>query len=114
MTKCLIQRKRKTSTKTLHEAGLHRDDDWETNRLEVHEVLSVVRHVSRYWTAVGYTQEDQKVEKASVSTQLVLSKYNTNHEALRLADTTALAFKSWQILLRLFTKVDELPWTHIS
>ena len=106
-------RKRRTNTKLL-EAGLHRDDDGETNRLEVHEVLSVVRHVSRYWTAVGNTQENQKVEKASVSTQLVLSKHNTNHEALRLADTTALAFKSWQILLRLFTKVDELPWTHIS
>ena len=73
MTKCLIQRKRKTSTKNLHEAGLHRDDDWETNRLEVHEVLSVVRHVSRYWTAVGYTQEDQKGRESkceySTSTQ---------------------------------------------
>jgi hypothetical protein len=32
------------------------------------------------------------VEEASVSTQLVLSKYNTNYEALRLADSIALAF----------------------
>ena len=32
------------------------------------------------------------VEEASVSTQLVLNKYNTNYEALRLADSTALAF----------------------
>jgi hypothetical protein len=31
-----------------------------------------------------------------VSTQLVLNKYNTNYEALRLADSTTLAFKSWQ------------------
>ena len=31
-----------------------------------------------------------------MSTQLVLNKYNTNYEALRLADSTALAFKSWQ------------------
>ena len=29
-----------------------------------------------------------------MSTQLVLNKYNTNYEALRLADSTALAFKS--------------------
>ena len=27
-----------------------------------------------------------------MSTQLVLNKYNTNYEALRLADLTALAF----------------------
>ena len=31
-----------------------------------------------------------------MSTQLVLNKYNTNYEALRLADSTALAFNSWQ------------------
>ena len=35
-------------------------------------------------------------EEARVSTQLVLNKYNTNYEALRLADSTALAFKCWQ------------------
>ena len=31
-----------------------------------------------------------------MSTQLVLNKYNTNYEALKLADSTALAFKSCQ------------------
>ena len=31
-----------------------------------------------------------------MSTQLVLNKYNTNYEYLRLADSIALAFKSWQ------------------
>ena len=31
-----------------------------------------------------------------MSTQLVLNKYNTNYEALSLADSTALAFKSLQ------------------
>ena len=31
-----------------------------------------------------------------MSTQLVLNKYNTNYEALKLADSTVLAFKSWQ------------------
>ena len=35
-----------------------------------------------------------------MSTQLVLNKYNTNYEALRLADSTALAFKSWQNFIR--------------
>jgi len=38
-----------------------------------------------------------------VSTQLVLNKYNTNYEALRLADSTALAFNLGQILFKLFT-----------
>jgi hypothetical protein len=35
-----------------------------------------------------------------VSTQLVLNKYNRNYEALRLADMTALAFKSWQSFIK--------------
>ena len=45
-----------------------------------------------------------------MSTQLVLNKYNTNYEALRLADSTALAFNLGKILLKLFTTVDELPY----
>jgi hypothetical protein len=48
-------------------------------RLEIIESADVVLHVAWYWAA-------------SVSTQLVLNKYNTNYEALRLADSTALAF----------------------
>ena len=39
-------------------------------------------------------------EEARVSTQLVLNKYNTNYEALRLADSTALALKSWQNFIK--------------
>src|SRR6185312_3009161 len=39
-------------------------------------------------------------EEASVSTQLVLNKYNTNYGALRLADLTALAFKCWQNFIK--------------
>ena len=35
-----------------------------------------------------------------MSTQLVLNKYNTNYEALRLADSTALSFKSWQNFIK--------------
>jgi len=38
-----------------------------------------------------------------VSTQFVLNKYNTNYEALRLADLTALAFNLGKILLKLIT-----------
>ena len=35
-----------------------------------------------------------------MSTQLVLNKYNTNYEALRLADSTALSFKFWQNFIK--------------
>ena len=35
-----------------------------------------------------------------MSTQVVLNKYNTNYEALRLADSTALAFKYWQNFIK--------------
>ena len=35
-----------------------------------------------------------------MSIQLVLNKYNTKYEALRLADSTALAFKSWQSFIK--------------
>ena len=35
-----------------------------------------------------------------MSTQLVLNKYNTNYEALKLADSTALAFKGWQNIIK--------------
>ena len=31
---------------------------------------------------------------------LVLNKYNTNYEAIKLADSTALAFKSWQNFIK--------------
>ena len=42
---------------------------------------------------------DERLE-VRVSTQLVLNKYNTNYEALRLADSTALAFKCWQNFIK--------------
>jgi len=45
-------------------------------------------------------EEPHRREEASVSTPLVLNKYNTNYEALRLADSTALAFKSWQDFIK--------------
>jgi hypothetical protein len=62
-------------------------------RLEIVESADVVLHVAWYWAAVeDIPKEDRRVKKTSVSTQLVLNKYNTNHEAPRLADLTALAF----------------------
>ena len=64
--------------------------------------LSELPRVGRNWAAVECPQKNKRkrVEKASVSTQLVLNKYNTNYEALRLADSTALAFKSWQSFIK--------------
>ena len=56
-------------------------------RLEVLVVLvalSELPHVGRNWAAVEYPGKSR--EEARVSTQLVLNKYNTNYEALRLAD----------------------------
>ena len=44
--------------------------------------------------------ERKNREEARVSTQLVLNKYNTNYEALRWADSTALAFKFWQNFIK--------------
>ena len=52
---------------------------------------------------VSQKEQEEKVEEVGVSTQLVLNKYNTNYEALRLADSTALAFNLGKILLKLFT-----------
>ena len=56
--------------------------------------LGELPRVGRDWAAVEYPQKNKgkSVEDASVSTQLVLNKYNINYEALRLADSTALAF----------------------
>jgi hypothetical protein len=39
-----------------------------------------------------------------VSTQLVLNKYNTNYEALRLADSTALAFNLGKFIKAIYYK----------
>ena len=72
-------------------------------RLEVLVVLvalSELPRVGRNWAAVEYPQEEKRVEYARVSTQLVLNKYNTNYETLRLTDSTALAFKSWQNFIK--------------
>ena len=96
-------RKRKTYTKSLGSwapQGRRLGDD----RLEV-LVLPVapgeLLHVAGNWAAVEYIQRRKKrVEEASVSTQLVLNKYNTNYKALRLADSTALDFKSWQSFIK--------------
>ena len=64
--------------------------------------LSELPRVGRNWAAVAYPRGKSR-EEARVSTQLVLNKYNTNYEALRLADSTALAFNIGRILLKLIT-----------
>ena len=74
-------------------------------RLEVLVLLvapSELPRVGRNWAAVAYPRGKSR-EEARVSTQLVLNKYNTNYEALRSADSTALAFNLGKILLKLFT-----------
>ena len=71
-------------------------------RLEVLVILialSELARVGRYWAAVAYPRGKSR-EEARVSTQLVLNKYNTNYETLRLADSTALAFKCWQNFIK--------------
>ena len=64
-------------------------------------VLSELPRIGRNWAAVEYPGKSREEER--VSTQLVLNKYNTNYEALRLADSTALAFSLGKILLKLIT-----------
>jgi hypothetical protein len=44
-----------------------------------------------------------------MSTQLVLNKYNMNDEALRLADSTALAFSLGKFYQSYLLQVDKLP-----
>ena len=93
-------RKRKTYTKFVRSwasQGRRLGDE----RLEVLVPLVApgeLPRIGRNWAAVEYPQKNKRksVEEARVSTQLVLNKYNTNYEALKLADSTALAFKSWQ------------------
>jgi hypothetical protein len=92
--------KRKRNT---WKVGRHRDVNWETtprNRW-AHWCSSPRRRVLS--SSRRYPRENRRIEKASVSTQLVLNKYNTNYEALRLADSTALAFRLDKILLKLIT-----------
>ena len=54
-------------------------------RLEVLVALSELPRVGRNWAAEAYPR-GKSIEEARVSTQLVLNNYNTNYEALRLAD----------------------------
>ena len=74
-------------------------------RLEVLVLLVApgeLPRVGRDRAAVEYPRGKSR-EEARVSTQLVLNKYNTNYEALKLADSNALAFNLGKILLELIT-----------
>jgi hypothetical protein len=50
--------------------------------LEFVEAADVVLHVAGHWAAVENIRNRTESREASVSTQLVLNKYNTNYEAL--------------------------------
>jgi hypothetical protein len=55
------------------------------------------------------TEQQSKISKRTKEWRgkseykLILNKYNTNYEARRLADSTALAFRFGKILLKLIT-----------
>ena len=70
--------------------------------LEVLEALSELPRVGRNWAAVEYPKR-KKYRRGKSEYTTVLNKYNTNYEALRLADSTALVFNLGKILLKLFT-----------
>ena len=74
-------------------------------RLEVLVVLvalSELPRVGRNWVAVAYPKR-KKYRRGKSEYTTVLNKYNTNYEALRLADSTTLAFNLGKILLELIT-----------
>ena len=98
MTKCLIQRKRSTNTiKDLSEAeqGATGTSTGRRTPRSPRSPGSTERTPScRQELSSSSVTKRKSREEARVSTQLVLNKYNTNYEALRLSDSTALAFKS--------------------
>src|SRR6185437_139804 len=105
MTKCLTQRKRNTNTiKELSEAeqGATGMSTGRRTPRSPRSPGSAERTPSRRQelSRSRVSQRKKSREEARVSTQLVLNKYNTNYEALRLADSTALAFKSWQNFIK--------------
>ena len=74
----------------------------EDERLEVLvvlEALSELPRLGRNWVAVEYPKR-KKYRRGKSEYTTVLNKYNTNYEALRLADSTALPFKSWQNFIK--------------
>ena len=51
------------------------------------------------WAAVE-CPERKKYRRGKSEYTTILNKYNTNYEALRLSDSTALAFKFWQNFIK--------------
>ena len=71
-------------------------------RLEVLVVLVALDElprVGRNWAAVEYPKR-KKYRRGKSEYTTILNKYNTNYEALRLSDSTALAFKFWQNFIK--------------
>src|SRR6185503_4089781 len=108
MTKCLIQRKRSTKydkdSPKLKKGATGTSTGRRTPR-SLRSPGSTERTPScrQELSSSSVSKRKKSREEARVSTQLVLNKYNTNYEALRLADSNALAFNLGKILLKLFT-----------
>src|SRR6185437_11449839 len=104
MTKCLIQRKRSTKY------------DKNSPKLKQGATgTSTGRRMPRSHRSPGSaertTSRRQELSSSSVAKRkkyrrgkseytTVLNKYNTNYEAPRMADSTALAFKPWQNFIK--------------
>src|SRR6185436_11345448 len=105
MTKCLIQRERSTkcdkSSPKLKQGATGTSTGRRTPR-SPRSPGSAGRTPScrQGLSSSSVAKRKKSREEARVSTQLVLNKYNTNYEALGLADSTALAFKCWQNFIK--------------
>ena len=103
MTKCLIQRKRRIHIRrNSRKQGATGTSTGRRTPRSPGSPGSAERTPSRRQelSSSRVSKRKKSREEARVSTQLVLNKYNTNYEALRLADSTALAFKSWQNFIK--------------
>src|SRR6185503_16660490 len=104
MTKCLIQRKRSTKydkdSPKLKQGATGTSTERRTPKSPRSPGSAGRTPSCRQELSSSSVTKRKSREEARVSTQLVLNKYNTNYEALRLADSTALAFKCWQNFIK--------------
>src|SRR6185312_4046209 len=104
MTKCLIQRKRSTKydkdSPKLKQGATGTSTGRRTPRSPRSPGSAGRTPSCQQELSSSSVAKRKSREEARVSTQLVLNKYNTNYEALRLADSTALAFKCRQNFIK--------------
>ena len=103
MTKCLVQsmRKHKNINEASRKLGTTGTSTGRRTPRSPRSPGSAERTPSRRQELSSSRVSKRKSrEEARVSTQLVLNKYNTNYEALGLADSTALPFKCWQDFIK--------------